>query len=155
MTIIDLAVEAANARKFRQRLDLDQLDYRRELVRLIELGASQNQLSRVLRITQPSLSSAMKTAVKVTRPREGFSGADPYELCQRFAVGELTREQVTEELSRWDYVAAQPVENQDYFDDLRFSKPGSFDDVVRAFDDGLIDGTIYDAVLAHVAAGKS
>lgn len=155
MTTIDFAVEAATARKFRQRLDLDQLDYRRELLRLTALGASQNQLSKVLGISQPSLSSALKTAAKITQPREGFSGADPYELCQRYAVGELTRERLTDELSRWDYVRAEPVGERDYFDDLRFSERGSFDDVVRALDDGLIDGSIYDTVLVNVAAGQS
>jgi len=154
MTTIDFAVEIATARKFRQRASLDQLDYRRELLRLTALGASQVQLSRALGISQPSLSSALKTAAKVPQPREGFSGADPYELCQRYAVGELSRESLVDELSRWDYVT-EPVGERDYFDDLRFSVRGSFDDVVQALDDGLIDNAIYDAILANVASGQS
>lgn len=151
MSIIDYAVEAGHARRLRQRVNLDQLDYRRELLRLRALGASQRELSKVLGISQPSLSSAMKTAVKVPPPRPGFSGADPYEVCQRHAVGELTREQLIDELTRWDY-ATVAVGEHDYFDDLRFSTPGSFGDVAQAFDDGLIDAEAYDAVLEAVAA---
>lgn len=150
MTTIDVPAEAGKARKLRQRLSLDQLDYRRELARLAELGAPQVELSRVLGISQPSLSSALKKARETQPPREGFSGATSYEICQRYSVGELTREQVLDELKRWEYVVPEPGEH-DYFDDLRFDTPGSFDDVARAHDDGLIDNEIYDAVLDHVA----
>lgn len=150
MTTIDYTVEAGRARTLRQRVNLDQLDYRRELTRLASLGCTQRQLSKVLGISQPSLSSALKTAEKVPPSRPGFSGADPYEVCQRYSVGELTREQLVDELTRWDYVTPANREH-DYFDDLRFTTPGSFDDVGQAFDDGLIDTEVYDTVLAAVA----
>lgn len=150
MTTIDFTAEAGRARTLRQRVNLDQLDYRRELSRLAGLGGTQRQLSKVLGISQPSLSTALKTAQKVPPARTGFSGADPYEVCQRFAVGELTREQLIDELTRWQYATVARREN-DYFDDLRFATPGSFDDVGQAFDDGLIDADAYDTVLAVVA----
>ncbi|ALQ32644.1 hypothetical protein AA310_00115 [Arthrobacter sp. YC-RL1] len=150
MTTIDYAVEAGRARTLRQRVNLDQLDYRRELARLASLGCTQRQLSKVLGISQPSLSTALKTAQKVPAARAGFSGADPYEVCQRYSVGELTREQLIDELTRWEY-ATPATRERGYFDDLRFATPGSFDDVGQAFDDGLIDAEAYDTVLAAVA----
>lgn len=150
MTTIDYAVEAGRARKLRQRVNLDQLDYRRELSRLASLGGTQRQLSKVLGISQPSLSTALKTAQKVPPAKPGFSGADPYEVCQRYAVGELTRDQLIDELTRWEY-ATPAKRERDYFDDLRFATPGSFADVGQAFDDGLIDVNAYDTVLAAVA----
>lgn len=150
MTTIDYTREAGRARTLRQRVNLDQLDYRRELARLASLGIPQRQLSKVLGISQPSLSSALKTAEKVSPTRPGFSGADPYEVCLRYSVGELSREQLIAELQRWDYVVPEPREH-DHFDDLRFDTPGSFSDVERALNDGLIDGEAYDTVLEATA----
>ena len=150
MTTIDFTAEAGRARTLRQRVNLDQLDYRRELSRLARLGGTQRQLSKVLGISQPSLSTALKTAQKIPPARPGFSGADPYEVCQRFAVGELTREQLIDELTRWQYATPAKREH-DYFDDLRFATPGSFDDVGQAFDDGLIDADAYDTLLSAIA----
>lgn len=150
MTVIDLSAEVARARVLRQRIELDQIDYRRELNRLSHLGSSQRQVSSALGISQPSLSTALKTAEKVPPARPGFSGASPYEICQRFAIGELTRDQVIDELTRWEYVIPEAVEH-DYFDDLRFDTPGSFNEVGQAFDDGLIDGATYELVLNATA----
>lgn len=150
MTTIDYSIEAGHARTLRQQVHLNQLDYRRELARLASLGGSQREWARTLGISQPSLSSALKTAEKVPPARPGFSGADPYEVCQRYAVGQLTREQLIDELKRWDYVVREKREH-DFFDDLRFSTPGSFDDVGRAFDDRLIDDKLYDTILSAIA----
>ncbi|WP_431030907.1 hypothetical protein [Plantibacter sp. RU18] len=150
MTTIDYTMEAGRARTLRRRVNLDQLDYRRELTRLASLGIPQRQLSKELGISQPSLSTALKTAEKVSPARPGFSGADPYEICLRYSVGELTRDQLIDELTRWDYVIPEAREH-DFFDDLRFSTPGSFSDVGQARNEGLIDGDAYDLVLEATA----
>ncbi|MFB9163792.1 hypothetical protein [Arthrobacter psychrochitiniphilus] len=153
MAITDYSIEAGRARTLRQQVHLNQLDYRRELSRLTSLGGTQREWARALGISQPSLSSALKTAGTVIAVRQGFSGADPYEVCQRYAVGQLTREQLIDELMRWDYVAPEKREH-DYFDDLRFSTPGSFDDVGRAFNDRLLGGDLYDTILQAVAESR-
>lgn len=147
MSVIDLSAEVAKARVLRQRIELDQIDYRRELNRLAELNQPQRQISAALGISQPGLSTALKTAKKVPPARPGFSGASPYEICQRYAVNELTRDQVIDELTRWEYVIPEVIEH-DYFDDLRFDTPGSLDDVVQAFHHGLIDADLYGVVIA-------
>lgn len=151
MTTIDYAVEAIRARTLRHRVKLDQLDYRRELVRLASLGGTQRELAHALGISQPSLSTALKTAKLVSPLKLGFSGATPYEVCQRYAVGQLNRDQVVDELTRWDYVIPAKRE-YDYFDDLRFFTPGSADDLGTALTDGLLDGATYDEVLDATAA---
>ncbi len=153
MATVDYAVEAKKARELRRRTLLGQMDYRRELSRLAGLGGTQRQLAQALGISQPSLSSALKAAQKVPAAREGFAGADPYEICLRYSVGELSCDEVIDQLTRWKYVARKPQEH-DYFDDLRFEVPGSIDDVVRAADDGLIDGEVYDRVISASAVDR-
>jgi hypothetical protein len=70
----------------RRRKELDELGCRRELRRLAERGYSQRGISKWLGIAQPSALSALRTAAKVLMPLEGFSGATPYEIRQRYAV---------------------------------------------------------------------
>jgi len=67
-------------------------------------------------------------------------------VCQRYAVGEITRDQLVDELTRWEYVIPPKVE-YDYFDDLREEPPGSFNDVLLARNAGLIDDDIYGRLL--------
>ncbi len=148
MTTIDLSVETRRARTLRRRLDIDQLDYKRELARLATLGGTQRQLSALLGISQPSLSSALKTAEKVAPPVPGFSGSDPFEIAQRYSLGELTRERLIDELTRWEYADSQQTDGNN---DLLFDVPGSFDDVERARDAGLIDGKTYNVILRILA----
>jgi len=153
MTIIDQNPDAQAARRLRQKLAIDQIDYRRSLQRLAESKLPQRDLSEYLRISQPTLSSTLRSAKKTPPVREGFSGADPYEIAQRYAVGEISREQLVDELSRWDYEPGP--EPTDGYDTLIISVPGSFDDVVRAFSDGLIDAQLYDEILDAASGAAS
>jgi transcriptional regulator with XRE-family HTH domain len=137
------AAEVAKARTLRQRLALDRLDYDREVARLAGL-MSQSELSRQLRVSQPAINETVRKAEKLAPVRPGFSGATPYEIAQRYSVGELSREQLIEELSRWEYAPGQVTNG---YDDLLFDVPGSFDDVVRALNDGLIDDDTYEIIL--------
>lgn len=146
MTTEDLHQVTTAARLLRHRMAIARLDYRRELLRLASLDFTQRQLAKALGISQPSLNDALKKAADAEPPRPGFSGTDPYEICQRFALGMMSRERLVAELTSWDYAAA-PTPEHDHFDDLRFTTPGSVDDVGRAFDDSLLDGEAYDEVL--------
>jgi hypothetical protein len=80
---------------------------------------------------------------------EGFSGASPYEIAERYAAGDIDRDTMIRELSAWPYAtnkgaaaAAAEWESTPYLD-----TPGSFAEVGRAFDEGLIDGDAYDQIL--------
>ena len=87
----ELTSESSRARAMRLRIDLGNIDYARELHRLTGLGASQHDLASALFISQSGLAAALTAAHQVLPTRPGFSGASPYELCQRFAAGRLSR----------------------------------------------------------------
>jgi hypothetical protein len=132
-------VGIADVRRVRQRQMVDRLDYLRGL-RALAGSMSQRELAEAVGVTQPAISQSLGVAARVAPVVAGFSGADPYEVCQRYAAGELTREQVVDELVRFPYADAPGTVGYDaYLPDA----PGSFEDVVRAFEDGLIDEPVY------------
>jgi len=137
------------ARRLRSRRVVDGLDYLRVLRRLSG-SMTQTDLAQSLGVTQPTISAALKSAAKVAEPREGFSGASAYEIAQRFAAGEIDRDQLVDELARWDYV---PTPRTDGYDDLLIIPEGTFEEVARACRDGLIDGETYDVIL-HASAAR-
>lgn len=140
---IDARQAVGVARRARSRSAVSQLDYLRELRRLSG-SLSQVELARSLGVTQPTIWSSLKTAAKVPDPRVGFSGADPYEIAQRYAAGDLTREQVIDELARWDYRPGRLTDGYDW----TTGDAGEFNEMVgKALDDGLLEPETYDAIL--------
>lgn len=131
------------ARRSRLRAHLAQLDYLRDLAEASVLGATQTEIARELRVTQPAISKSLKSASATPRVLDGFHGGSPYEIAERYAAGEINREQVVDELARWPYT---PPDRGDGVDWLSYN-PGTFEDVVRARRDGLLDTATYDAVL--------
>ncbi len=125
-----------------------QLEQRRLIVRLIADGVTQVEVARLFGVSQPTMNGRLQTARQVAPVREGFSGASPGELCQRYAAGLMSRAQLVDELSRWDYPA---VLKGDPWDDLVIRPEGSFNEVGRAFRRGLIDAELYDEILDAVA----
>ena len=83
---IDAREAVAGARRAKSRTAVSRLDYLRELRRLAT-SLTQVELARNLGVSQPTISDSLKTAAKVAEPRAGFSGADPYEIAQRYAAG--------------------------------------------------------------------
>jgi hypothetical protein len=146
MTEIDYVTEAARARAMRLQAGLDRLDYLREIARLATLGGDINHWAATLKTNPHDLAADFHEAQNTPPCRPGFPAASPYELCQRYAAQQLTRDQLINHLTHWEYTIPEPQEH-DYYDDLRFTKPGSFDDVGIAFDQGLIDDEIYDSIL--------
>ncbi|WP_431838587.1 hypothetical protein [Cellulomonas sp. Y8] len=131
------------ARRSRLRAHLAQLDYLRDLAAASGSGVTQTEIARELRVTQPAISQSLKTATATPPILDGFHGATPYEVAERYAAGEITREQVVDELARWPYT---PGDRGDGFDWTTYD-PGTFEDVTRARRDGLLDSETYDAVL--------
>ncbi len=143
MAIADVPVEARAAVRARRRKEIDELDYRRELRRLEERGYSQTQISKWLGIAQPSVLSALRTAAKVTMPLDGFSGATPYEICQRYAGGLIDRAQLVDELTRFPYVEGG---HTDGYDSLIVDPAGTWSEVSDARRRGLIENDVYEEV---------
>jgi len=65
-------------------------------------------------------------------------------------TGEITREQIIDELLRWPYKKSDELEGP--WDDLLVTVPGSFDDVEDAVHQGLLPGDIYDEILRRYNA---
>ncbi|SDS71865.1 MarR family transcriptional regulator [Microlunatus soli] len=129
----------SGVRQLRHRHILDRLDYLRGLRRLAD-GMTQTDLARALGLTQPSISSALKSAAKVADLRPGFSGAGPYEIAQRYVAGELDRDQLIDELARWvPDPTVRAVDNP--------ADPNS--EMRKAVRDGLLDEDAYRMVLAR------
>lgn len=128
----------------RRRAEVATLDYRRSLKHLERQGRTQVEIARALGISQPSLHSALKTARTVPEAEPGFSGAGPYEICQRYSIGQISREELVDQLSRWEYA---PIPQPEWLEDIvPAPEPGSWFEVERAMDEGLIDDAIYDEV---------
>jgi hypothetical protein len=132
----------------RNRSELAELDYKRALKDAYQNAhLSQVELAEILGITQPSVSYAVKKAQSVPELWEGFSGASPYEICLRYDIGELNREQLIDELSRWEYAVPSKT---DGCDTLLVDVPGTFREVERATLRGLIEEEVYEEVLNRV-----
>lgn len=143
MTIAEVPAEARAAVLARRRKEIDELDYRRELRRLEQRGYSQRDIARWLGIAQPSVLSALRTASKVTMPLDGFSGATPYEICQRYAAGFVDRAKLVDELTRFPYVKGGRT---DGYDSLIVDPAGTWSEVSDAARRGLIEDDVYEEV---------
>ncbi|WP_336643796.1 hypothetical protein [Microbacterium sp. MMO-113] len=143
MTIAEVPAEARAAVLARRRKEMDELDYRRELRRLDQRGYSQREIAKWLGIAQPSVLSALRTAAKVSMPLDGFSGATPYEICQRYAAGFIDRAQLVDELTRFPYVKGGQT---DGYDSLIVDPAGTWSEVSDAARRGLIEDDVYEEV---------
>jgi hypothetical protein len=78
---------------------------------------------------------------------DGFSGATPYEICERYAAGMIDRERLVDELARYPYVPTPRTES--LADDLLMTPPGTWADVCDADRRGLIPEDVYGEVMAR------
>jgi hypothetical protein len=141
MTARDVPEEVAPAASALLRFRLAELDYLREVRRLLDAGRSEEELARQLRVFRPEDMARLSAAREVSMPLEGFSGALPLEICERYAVGLIDRERLVDELARYPYV---PRALPDGYDDLVVNLPGTFADVAEATDLGLIEDDVYE-----------
>lgn len=133
------------AQRARARREVGSIDYARAVRRALrDKRVSQVRLAQLLHVSQPTLSEMLRRDVQ--EPLEGFSGATPYEIAQRYAAGDITRDQLLDELTRYPYL---PTPHTDGYDSLLMYEPGMFNDVTRAARDGLIDYEIHDHLAEH------
>lgn len=143
MSVAEVPAEARAAVRARRRREMDELDYRRELRRLDQRGYSQREIAKWLGIAQPSVLSALRTAAKVSMPVDGFSGATPFEICQRYAAGFIDRVALVDELTRFPYVKGGQT---DGYDSLIVDPAGTWSEVDDAVRRGLIEDDVYEEV---------
>ena len=84
-------------------------------------------------------------------PLEGFSGATPKEICERYAAGEIGRETLVDELTRFPYA---PRGETDGYDWSAIDPPGTFAEVEDARRYGLISSHEYAEVLERQRAAR-
>ena len=139
----DTVRELDELARARVRREVAELDYQRALVRAAQ-SHSQREIAHTVRLSQPSVSSALKTARRVAMPEPGQRWASPYEVCQRYAAGELTRDETIQILSTWEYVDT-PGTLSEPGDDIMLLPQGSIYDVALAHRHGLIDDDMCEA----------
>jgi len=128
--------------KRRTKLKLADLDYKRAIKEAAHSGMiTQQEMAKHLGISQPSVSSAIKKAEKVDEKET------PFELCQRYSIGELSEEQLVDRLSNWEYVTSSVP---DEYDGLLVDQPGTFREVEWAVIGGLIESSVYDTILERI-----
>lgn len=103
-----------------------------------------------MKVSQPAISQALKTAPRVQMPLPGRDSAGPYEVCLRYAAGQLTREQTIAQLSAWPYTQADTLPADG--DDIVVIPPGTMHEVVEAKHAGLIDREMYGEFVREIAA---
>jgi hypothetical protein len=133
----------ATVRRLRHRQAVDRLDELR-LVRRLAESMPQSALAEALSVSQPAIHKAIKRAETVGDVPDGFSGATPYEIAERYAAGLIDRARLVAELTAWDYTPSPVTDGADW---LVAEVPGTFGGVVRAVVDGLIDESAYEEVL--------
>ena len=74
---------------------------------------------------------------------DGFSGATPAEICQRYAAGFIDRAHLVDELTRFPYVKGGQT---DGYDSLIVDPPGTWSEVSDAARRGLIEDDVYEEV---------
>ena len=117
-----------------------------------EIGGAvpQTQIADVLHTTQSNVSRWAARGREQQLP-EGQLARSPYEVAQRYAAGEITREQMLRALIKWEYVPELPAEKNDWYGGPEFPR-GSFEETTaRAYRDGLLPGEDYDAILNALA----
>lgn len=76
-------------------------------------------------------------------PLSGFSGAAPYEICQRYAAGFIDRVKLVDELTTFPYVKDGQTDGDD---SLIVDPGGTWSEVSDARRRGLIEDDVYEEV---------
>ena len=137
-------VEKARHTKVRKRL-MD-LEVYRMINTILSTGAEPQAITQYLGIPASEREAMIQKAERVEPIRAGFSSGSPYEICQRYYIGELTRAQAIDELVRWEYKPQAKGEEWDPWgmEGGAPEVPGSWDDLDTAKVHKLFD---YDLVL--------
>ncbi|MBT1634674.1 hypothetical protein [Clavibacter michiganensis] len=147
MGLFDVPAEVRPAERALRVLRLVELDYLREVRRLLDSGYAEAKLMQDLAVFEPADRDRIAAAREVRVAVDGFSGATPYEICERYSVGMLDRDRLVDELVRFPYVPRDEVEG---YDDLVVNPPGTFMDVSRATTNDLLDIETYGEVVQRL-----
>lgn len=106
-----------------------ELTFKRALIGAVSAGESQRAVGHAAGISQPAVAQHLANSGQIRPVSEEFSGADPLEICQRYHLGHLTKKQLFDELTRWEYAPDPgPVHSLDEGTSI----PGTWNDVLVA-----------------------
>jgi hypothetical protein len=149
-TAFDVAPELDEVRRLTLSSRLEELDRDRLIQSLARARVTQAQIAVAALVSQPRVSQITRLRLAVVP--EGYSGASPYEIAERYAAGLIDEETLVAELVRWPYADERPVED---VADIWSPGAGTFNDVERAFMDRLITAEQYDAVVDRLDVRQS
>lgn len=143
MTAIKTDRPGRRVRQLRSRRDLIELDIRREVKQFRRDGLSERKIAALVEASQPTIHKMLEVADRDPDPLEGFKGATPLEICQRYDAEEFGREELIDQLVRFPYAKGGKT---DGYDSLIVDPPGTWSEVSQAVDRGLIDEDVYEDV---------
>ncbi|MGP5079154.1 hypothetical protein ACTXKZ_13970 [Brachybacterium alimentarium] len=133
----------SRVRQLRSRRDLLELEIRREVKQFRRDGFSERKIAALVEVSQPTIHKMLEVAERDPDPLEGFKGATPLEICQRYDAGEFGREELVDQLTRFPYAKGGTT---DGYDSLIVDQPGTWSEVSQAIGRGLIDEDVYEDV---------
>ncbi|WP_342763048.1 ArsR family transcriptional regulator [Dermabacter hominis] len=129
---------------------LADLDFKRSVLIAKSQGKTQAEIAQAARMSQSAVSQHLKQARNVAFPPDGFAGASPLEICERYAAGQISSEDLKSQLVTWDFPPMpQP---SDIFDDDPLPPPGTWAEVEQALSYGYLSEELYEAVLDECEA---
>lgn len=143
MTAIKTDPSGRRVRQLRSRRDLIELDIRREVKQFRRDGLSERKIAALVEASQPTIHKMLEVADRDPDPLEGFKGATPLEICQRYDAEEFGRDELIDQLVRFPYAKGGKT---DGYDSLIVDPPGTWSEVSQAVDRGLIDEDVYEDV---------
>ncbi|NKS38099.1 hypothetical protein GS488_20820 [Rhodococcus hoagii] len=104
MIMVDPEQLVEDLRRQKARETAARIAYLRSLRQLHEYGYTQVNLAKLFAVSQPTISDMLRRA-RVDAPdvRAGTHGGTPYEICARYAAGEIDRTVALRELTEWRY----------------------------------------------------
>jgi hypothetical protein len=110
-------------------------------------GATAADIARELRIT-PGEAEALVDELTAERGPDGRLPESAYAVAERYAAGELPREEMLELLGGWEY---EPDRLERDWDDIRLPQAGTFNSTVgRAYRDGLLTREDYREIVDRI-----
>ena len=128
------------------RATIHRVDSSRYIQQQIRAGRKPESFRSEVLLSDEEFGRFVKYPLEEVKP--GFSGASIREICDRYAVGLLSRDQIIDELQRWPY---EPRQTLRWFYENNTDLSSEY--LELAYDRGLISEDIYDAVYDSLPEG--
>ena len=128
------------------RATIHRIDSSRYIQQQIRAGRKPESFRSEVLLSDEEFGRFVKYPLEEVKP--GFSGASIREICDRYAVGLLSRDQVIDELQRWPY---KPRQTLGWFYESNTDLSSEY--LELAYDRRLISEDIYDAVYDSLPEG--